>query len=148
MNLNSLSNVPGAKKAPRRVGRGEGSGSGKTCGRGNKGQMARAGAKRRIGFEGGQMRLIRRVPKRGFNHPRERIWVIVNIADLCCFPDGSEVGILALREFGLVCGCADLAVKILGDGELDRKLTIEAHAFSASAKAKIEAAGGKFIIIA
>ena len=129
-----------------RVGRGTGSGKGKTCGRGHKGQMARKGHKHKPGFEGGQMRLIRRVPKRGFNSPDPVLYVPVNLAALGCFEEGSEVTAELLRSRGLANGRCR-RVKILGQGGLDRKLSVRAHAFSASARAKIEAAGGSCEVV-
>jgi len=124
-----------------RVGRGEGSGKGKTCGRGHKGQMSRKGSQHKPGFEGGQMRLVRRVPKRGFTNPTRKSYSAVNVADLCRFDEGSEITPAVLRSCGLVRK-APGGVKILGCGELDRKLTVKAQAFSSAARAKIEAAGG------
>jgi large subunit ribosomal protein L15 len=124
-----------------RVGRGRGSGKGKTAGRGHKGQMSRKGHKRKPGFEGGQMRLVRRLPKRGFGNPTRVEFVPVNVETLAKFAAGSEVTVAALREAGVVRGRGD-GVKILGRGELGVKLTVKAHAFSASARTKIEAAGG------
>jgi large subunit ribosomal protein L15 len=114
---------------------------GKTCGRGQKGQMSRKGHKHKLGFEGGQMRLIRRIPKRGFKNPAGVVFSVVNVGDLDGFKDGAEVAVGALREQGLVRGSAS-AVKVLGGGELSRRLVVKADAFSASAKAKIEKAGG------
>ena len=141
MDLHSLSNTTGARAKRMRVGRGPGSGKGKTCGKGHKGQMARKGHKHKAGFEGGQMRLVRRVPKRGFTNPAARIYHPVNVGDLSRFEDGAVVTGLVLRECGLANGQCD-GIKILGRGELDKKLTVQVGAFSAGAKAKIEAAGG------
>ena len=141
MKLHELSSAPGSRRRRSRVGRGMGSGSGKTCGRGHKGQMARKGHKRKAGFEGGQMRLIRRIPKRGFTNPYGRVFIPVNVADLARFDEGTEVTPDVLRSSGLACGRSD-GIKILGRGELDKKLTVRASAFSASARQKIEAAGG------
>jgi large subunit ribosomal protein L15 len=125
-----------------RVGRGIGSGKGKTSGRGGKGQTARSGSSIRIGFEGGQMPLIRRIPKRGFNNANFTTrYVPINLESLNHFKEGSIVDEAILRDAGLANGPVKL-VKILGDGELTRKLTVKAHAFSASAKAKIEKLGG------
>jgi large subunit ribosomal protein L15 len=118
-----------------------GSGKGKTCGKGHKGQMARKGHKRKPGFEGGQMRLLRRIPKRGFTNATRRILLPVNVADLNRFEQGATVTSAELRSAGLAKGAAD-GIKVLGRGELDRPLTVQADAFSASARAKIEAAGG------
>ena len=129
-----------------RVGRGESSGKGKTSGKGNKGQMSRKGHKRKPTFEGGQMRLIRRMPKRGFTSPGKITYLPINVVDLAAFDKGSEVTVETLRQAGLVGG-SNCKVKILGAGELDRNLTVKAHAFSASARSKIEAAGGTCEII-
>lgn len=142
MNLHSLQNVPGARRAKKRVGCGESSGHGKTSCRGTKGQMARSGHKRKPAFEGGQMQLIRRIPKRGFTHASRVPFTAVNVGQLARFDAGADVTVDALRAAGLVGG-AGARVKILGEGELSQKLSVKAHAFSASAKAKIEAAGGR-----
>ncbi len=141
MKLHSLENVRGAKSRRIRVGRGEGSGKGKTCGKGHKGQMARKGNKHKPGFEGGQMRLVRRIPKRGFKNPAARDYLHVNVCDLCRFEEGSEVTSSVLKACGLARGRFD-GIKILGRGDVDRKLVVKASAFSASAREKIEAAGG------
>jgi large subunit ribosomal protein L15 len=129
------------------LGQGESSGHGKTSGRGGKGQTARSGSSIRIGFEGGQMPLIRRIPKRGFNNVRHTIrYLPVNLESLNLFDDGARVDEAALRSAGLANG-SSAGIKILGAGELTRKLTIQVHAFSASAKAKIEAKGGTCEIV-
>jgi len=141
MNLHSLKNTPGARKVRKRVGRGMGSGSGKTSGRGHKGQMARKGARNKTGFEGGQMPLIRRLPKRGFKNPSRTEYVAVNVAALGMFEAGTEVTPELLKSCGLAKGPMD-GIKILGKGELSVKLSVKANAFSASARSKIEAAGG------
>ena len=141
MNLHSLASTPGARRRSRRVGRGVGSGRGKTCGRGNKGQYARSGHKHKPGFEGGQMRLIRRLPKRGFSNINERKYIPVNVGDLSCFADGTEVTVALLREKGLAKGSRD-GIKVLGTGEVQKRLIVRSHAFSAGARQKIEAAGG------
>ena len=120
-----------------------GSGTGKTCGKGHKGQMARKGHKHKTGFEGGQMTLIRRVPKRGFKNSGREIFFPVNVGLLSSLPDGSEVTRETLMEMGLVKGAkAALRIKVLGTGELNKKLTVKAQAFSDRARQKIEAAGG------
>jgi len=147
MKLHQLSNVAGARKRRVRVGRGPGSGLGKTSGRGHKGQYARSGHKHKPGFEGGQMRLVRRLPKVGFKSPRARILAPVNVARLDQFADGAVVDEKALRAAGLVKGQWD-GIKVLGGGELSRKLTIRVQAFSAGAKSKIEAAGGSCEVVA
>lgn len=142
MRLHDLKPRPGAKHRRKRLGQGESSGRGKTAGRGGKGQTARSGSSIRIGFEGGQMPLIRRIPKRGFNNTRFTTrYLPVNVEALNAFDDGARVDETALRGVGLVNGRGD-GVKVLGNGELSKKLTVCAHAFSASAKAKIEAKGG------
>jgi large subunit ribosomal protein L15 len=146
MNLHSLKSTSGARKRPRRVGRGHSSGSGKTCGRGHKGQMARAGHKRKPAFEGGQMPLIRRIPKRGFTNRNRKTFLPVNVAELARFDEGSEVTVQTLQEAGLANGACD-GIKILGTGEPGKKLTVKANAFSASARTKIEAAGGTCEVI-
>ena len=142
MRLHDLKPRPGAKHRRKRLGQGESSGHGKTSGRGGKGQTARSGSSIRIGFEGGQMPLIRRIPKRGFNNARHATrYLPVNLDALNVFEDGARVDEAAIRGVGLANGRAD-GIKILGDGELTKKLTVSAHAFSASARAKIEAKGG------
>jgi large subunit ribosomal protein L15 len=140
MNLHSLKASRGTRKK-KRLGRGQGSGLGKTAGKGTKGQMARSGHKHKLGFEGGQMTLVRRLPKRGFNNPTRKEYHGVNVCLLSRFDEGSEVTVDTLRKAGLANGQHD-GIKILGSGDLDRKLTVKAHAFSAAARTKIEAAGG------
>jgi large subunit ribosomal protein L15 len=148
MRLHDLKPRPGAKHRRKRLGQGEATGHGKTSGRGGKGQTARSGSSIRIGFEGGQMPLIRRIPKRGFNNTRHGTrYLPVNLEALNRFEDGARVDEAALRGAGLANGRAS-GIKILGDGELIRKLTVVAHAFSGSAKAKIEAKGGTCEVIA
>lgn len=146
MNLHSLKNTPGARKDRKRLGRGAASGLGKTSGRGHKGQYARSGHKHKLGFEGGQMKMIRRLPKRGFTTIIRREYVPVNLGQLDAFESGAEVTPAILRERGLAKGARD-GIKILGTGELTKKLTVKAHAFSAGAKAKIEAAGGSCEVV-
>ena len=142
MRLHNLSPRPGAKHRRKRLGQGESSGHGKTSGRGGKGQTARSGSSIRIGFEGGQMPLIRRIPKRGFNNARHTVkYVGVNLDSLNQFDNGARVDVEAIRKAGLANGPVK-RVKILGDGELTKKLTVVAHAFSATARTKIEAKGG------
>jgi large subunit ribosomal protein L15 len=148
MRLHNLKPRPGAKHRRKRLGQGESSGHGKTSGRGGKGQTARSGSSIRIGFEGGQMPLIRRIPKRGFNNARHTTrYIPVNLESLNHFSDGARVDFETLRKAGLANGKA-AGVKILGTGELTRKLTVTAHAFSASARAKIEGKGGACEIVA
>lgn len=144
--LSRLKPPKGAQKNRKRVGRGPGSGTGKTAGRGQKGQKARASAKTFPGFEGGQMPLQRRLPKRGFT-PRNRVeYAIINVVDLDHFDEGAVVNPQAMFEAGLIRKASAL-VKILGDGELDKKLTVSAHKFSASAIEKISAKGGTAEVI-
>jgi large subunit ribosomal protein L15 len=148
MRLHDLKPRPGAKHRRKRLGQGESSGHGKTSGRGGKGQTARSGSSIRIGFEGGQMPLIRRIPKRWFNNNRfKTVYVPVNLESLNRFDDGARVDVATLKNAGLANGRAD-GIKILGDGELTRKLTVVAHAFSVSAKSKIEAKGGTCEVVA
>ena len=147
MRLHDLKPRPGAKHRRKRLGQGESSGHGKTSGRGGKGQTARSGSSIRIGFEGGQMPLIRRIPKRGFNNARFTTqYIPVNVGDLNKFDDGARVDETALRAVGLANG-PGAGIKILGNGDLSKKLTVTASAFSASAKTKIEAKGGACEII-
>lgn len=141
MRLHDLKPRPGAKHRRKRLGAGESSGHGKTSGRGGKGQTARSGSSIRIGFEGGQMPLYRRIPKRGFNNARFATrYLPVNVGDLEQFDAGARVDAEVLRKSGLANGPE--GVKILGVGDLTKKLTVAAHAFSASARTKIEAQGG------
>jgi large subunit ribosomal protein L15 len=148
MRLHDLKPRPGAKHRRKLLGRGESSGHGKTSGRGGKGQTARSGSSIRIGFEGGQMPLIRRIPKRGFNNARHTIqYIPVNLDSLNRFENGARVDLDAMRNAGLANG-PGAGIKILGSGELTRKLSVSAHAFSASAKAKIEGKGGSCEVIA
>src|SRR5881296_546234 len=147
MRLHDLKPRPGAKHRRKRLGQGESSGHGKTSGRGGKGQTARSGSSIRIGFEGGQMPLIRRIPKRGFNNARHATrYIPVNLEDLNQFEEGARVNVETLRQAGLANGRAD-GIKILGSGELSKKLIVTAHAFSASAKSKIEGKGGTCEVI-
>ena len=143
MKLHELSPMEGSKKERKRIGRGPASGQGKTAGKGHKGQLARAGRGMRPGFEGGQMPLQRRVPKRGFNNIFRKEIAKVNVSSLDkVFDDGAVVTIDALLEKGLIKKALD-GVKVLGNGEITKKLTVQVNAFSESAKQKIEAAGGK-----
>jgi large subunit ribosomal protein L15 len=141
--LSKLAPPKGANKKIKRVGRGAGSGVGKTSGRGHKGQRSRSGGGPARGFEGGQMPLQRRLPKRGFKNPFRKEWATVNVGRLDVFEDGAVVDVEALLAQGLIKKVLD-GVKILGKGELQRKLTIRAHAVSTGALAKIEKAGGAF----
>jgi large subunit ribosomal protein L15 len=140
--LGQLTPPGGAKRGPKRVGRGPGSGQGKTAGKGHKGQKARSGAPIRPGFEGGQMPLQRRLPKRGFRNIFKKRYALVHIRDLNRFAAGEVVDVEALRRAGLITKAPD-GVKIVGDGDLQVALTIRAHAYTESARQKIEAASGK-----
>lgn len=146
MELHELAPVKGSVKEAKRKGRGPGTGNGKTGGRGHKGQKARSGGGVRIGFEGGQMPLARRVPKRGFNNIFAKPLESLNVSALEKFENGAVVGAEELMAAGLLSKCR-YGVKILGNGELTKKLTVRASAFSASAKEKIEAAGGKVEVV-
>ena len=146
MKLQDLQPSVGATRPAYRKGRGAGSGNGKTAGRGHKGQWARSGGGVRPGFEGGQMPLARRLPKRGFNNIFGTTYAPVNVVVLNRFEDGTEVTVELLLETGVISKALD-GVKILGNGELTKKLTVKAAAFSASAKEKIEKAGGKAEVI-
>ena len=142
MKLYELTPAPGSNKDVKRKGRGAGSGTGKTSGKGHKGQKARSGGGVRPGFEGGQMPMARRLPKRGFNNIFGTKYATVNVSDLERFEDGSEIDVYVLMEAGILKTDLD-GLKVLGNGELTKKLTVTAAAFSASAKEKIEKAGGK-----
>lgn len=146
MKLHELSPVPGSNPKAYRKGRGNGSGNGKTAGRGQKGQWARSGGGVRVGFEGGQMPLARRIPKRGFHNIFAKPLEAINVSALDQFDDGAEVGVNELLEAGILSKC-EYGVKILGKGNISKKLTVHANAFSASAKEKIEAAGGKAEVV-
>ena len=147
MKLHELSPAPGSTSERKRIGRGPASGQGKTAGKGHKGQKARAGRGMRAGFEGGQMPLQRRIPKRGFVNIFAKEIAIVNLSAIDeKFEDGAVVDVEALIDAGLVKKALD-GVKVLGNGEISKKLTVKANAFSESAKAKIEAAGGKAEVI-
>lgn len=146
MKLHELSPVPGSNPKAYRKGRGNGSGNGKTAGRGQKGQWARSGGGVRVGFEGGQMPLARRVPKRGFNNIFAKPLTAVNVSELEIFENGAVVDAAALLEKGIVSDCK-YGLKVLARGELTKKLTVKAAAFSESAKAKIEQAGGKAEVV-
>lgn len=147
MKLHTVKPNPYATKTRKRVGRGPGSGTGKTAGRGENGQNSRSGGGVRIGFEGGQTPLFRRLPKRGFSNARfKKVYAVMNLDDLNKFEDGAEVTPEILKDMGLVKNMLD-GVKILGDGKLEKKLTVKAHKFSGKAKEEIEKLGGKAEVI-
>ncbi|MDO8446011.1 MAG: 50S ribosomal protein L15 [Deltaproteobacteria bacterium] len=146
MNLGDLRAPEGASKNRKRLGRGSGSGHGKTSGRGHKGQRARSGGRGKTGFEGGQMPLQRRVPKRGFTNIFRKEYAIINISDLDRFDKGSTVDVSSLVEAGLVNKLL-AGVKLLADGDISKPLTIKVHKFSQAAKEKVEAAGGRIEVV-
>ena len=146
MKLHELKYTEGSRKTRNRVGRGQGSGNGKTAGRGQKGQKARSGGGTRLGFEGGQTPLARRLPKRGFTNFARKEYAIVNLDALNSFNDGDTVNLEALMSCGKIKKALD-GLKILGNGEITKKITVQAKVFSKSAKEKIEAAGGKAEVI-
>ena len=146
MKLHELSPVAGSTHVGKRKGRGVGTGNGKTGGRGHKGQHARSGGKTRVGFEGGQMPLVRRIPKRGFNNVFAKPLTAVNLVALNRFEDGAVVDAAALIDAGVIPACP-YGLKVLGNGELTKNITVKAAAFSASAKEKIEQAGGKAEVV-
>lgn len=146
MKLHELSPAEGSTKTNWRRGRGTGSGNGKTAGKGHKGQNARSGGGVRIGFEGGQLPLYRKHPKRGFHNKFATVYSVVNVDALNVFEDGAVVNLAALMEKGIIRKAND-GLKVLGNGEISKKLTVEASVFSATAKEKIEAAGGKTEVI-
>ena len=146
MKMHELAPAIGSTKEAKRIGRGHGSGNGKTAGKGHKGQKARAGHGMRAGFEGGQMPLQRRVPKRGFNNIFATEWAAINVSALEVFEDGSVVDAAALADKGIIKK-ANLPIKVLGNGKLTKKLEVKLNAYSASAAQKIEALGGKAEVI-
>ncbi len=146
MKLHELSPAAGSTHVNKRKGRGAGSGNGKTAGRGHKGQWARSGGGVRVGFEGGQMPLVRRVPKRGFNNIFAKPLEAINLSALNKFEDGAIVTVCELLDKGILSKC-EHGVKVLGAGKLTKKLTVRANAFSETAKAKIEEAGGKVEVV-
>ena len=146
MKLHELRAVPGATKKPKRKGRGHATGQGTTAGRGMNGQNSRSGGGVRLGFEGGQMPLYRRIPKRGFTNVFKKEWSIMNVSDLNCYEDGTEITPELLAKEGKVKQ-VKAGVKILGEGNLEKKLTVKANKFSKAAIEKIEAAGGKAEVI-
>lgn len=146
MKLNELSPAPGSTRVAKRKGRGPGTGNGKTAGRGHKGQKARSGGGVRIGFEGGQMPLARRIPKRGFNNIFAKPLEAINVSSLNGFENDAVVGVEELLTAGILSKC-EYGVKVLGNGDITKKLTVRANAFSETAKQKIEAAGGKAEVV-
>lgn len=146
MKMHELSPAFGSTKEAKRIGRGHGSGNGKTAGKGHKGQKARAGHGMRPGFEGGQMPLQRRIPKRGFNNIFVEEWIAINLSALEVFEDGATVDAAALADKGIVKK-ASLPIKVLANGKLTKKLTVKANAFSAAAAEKINSVGGKAEVI-
>jgi len=146
MNLHELAPVAGSTQVGKRKGRGHGSGNGKTGGRGHKGQKARSGGKVRRGFEGGQMPLARRIPKRGFNNIFAKPLTTVNVSVLDRFEDGAEISAETLIEKGILADCK-YGLKVLGNGNVTKKVTVKAAAFSETAKEKIEQAGGKALVV-
>ena len=146
MKLHEISPAAGSTTAPKRLGRGVGSGLGKTSGNGHKGSKARSGGGKAQGFEGGQMKLVRRIPKRGFTNIYAKEYAIINLADLEAFDNGAVVDATALKNAGIVKNAKD-GIKVLGKGELSKQLTVKAAKFSATAAQKIEANGGKAEVI-
>ena len=146
MKLHEISPAAGSTTAPKRLGRGVGSGLGKTSGKGHKGSKARSGGGKAQGFEGGQMKLVRRIPKRGFTNIYAKEYAIINLADLEAFENGAVVDATALKNAGIVKNAKD-GIKVLGKGELSKQLTVKAAKFSAAAAQKIEANGGTAEVI-
>jgi large subunit ribosomal protein L15 len=147
MKLNNITPTEGAFKERKRVGRGTGSGLGKTSGKGHKGQNARSGGGVRVGFEGGQLPLFRRLPKRGFSNAKFKIrYAVINLSDLEKFAEGTEVTPTLLKEMGVVKNSLD-GIKVLGNGKLTKKLNVKANKFSETAKKEIEALGGTIEVI-
>ena len=147
MRIHTIQPAPGAVTSPKSLGRGTGSGLGKTSGKGHKGQWARSGGGVRIGFEGGQMPLTRRLPKRGFTNNWRKEYSVINIGDLECFDNGATVTPELIFEMGLAADKGNAGLKVLSDGTLTKQLTVKAHKFSKSAIANIEKAGGKAEVI-
>ena len=141
MKLHELSPAAGSRKSPKRVGRGNGSGLGKTSGKGQKGQKSRSGGGVRPGFEGGQTPIMRRIPKKGFKNIFAKQYTTINVDELSVFEDGTEITVEFLKQIGFISKVND-GLKVLGDGELDKKLTVKAAKFTKSAQEKIAAAGG------
>lgn len=147
MKMHALMPADGSRTKAKRLGRGIGSGLGKTSGKGHKGQWARSGGGVRPGFEGGQITLMRRLPKRGFNNKFQKVFSVINVEQLNAFDDGAVVDLRALMEKGIVKKAEAYGLKVLGDGELTKKLTVKAAKFTASAKDKIAKAGGTAEVI-
>lgn len=146
MKLHELKPNDGARTSRKRLGRGTSSGQGKTAGKGTKGQLARQGGKTRLGFEGGQMPLFRRMPKRGFKNINRKVFAVINVQDLNRFDDGTEVTPTVLVESGLVKNEKD-GIKLLANGKLDKKLTVKVNKASEAAKSAVEAAGGSLEVM-
>ena len=146
LKLHDIKPAKGANRKRKRIGRGPGSGSGKTAGRGHKGQKSRSGYSRKIGFEGGQMPLYRRLPKRGFRNIFAKKYAIVNVQDLNCFEEGATVTPVMVQEQGLVKKVHS-GLRVLGQGKLEKKLTVKAHHFTESARQKIEKMGGSIEVL-
>lgn len=147
MKLHTIKPTEGSVKNRKRVGRGPGSGTGKTAGRGENGQKSRSGGGVRVGFEGGQTPLFRRLPKRGFSNARfKKVYAVINVSDLNKFEDGAEVNPEILKDMGIIKNALD-GIKVLGNGKLEKKLTVKASKFSSSAKRQIEDLGGKAEVI-
>ena len=148
MKLHQMSPAPNSKKEVKRIGRGIGSGTGKTAGKGTKGQNLRSGGGVRVGFEGGQMPLVRRLPRRGFNNKNfKKVYNIVNVAQLNSFKENTVITVELLKEKNLISKVAPYGLKVLGNGNLDKALTVKAAAFSESAIQKITKAGGKVEVL-
>lgn len=147
MRINDLTPAPASRTTKKRLGRGIGSGLGKTSGKGHKGQWARSGGGVRVGFEGGQMPLARRIPKSGFDNRWKKIYSIVNLGDLECFDNGAVIDAVVLLEKGILSKIEPYGLKVLGNGELTKKVTVKANKISASAKEKLEKIGGKVEVL-
>ena len=145
--MHDLTPAVGARTAEKRLGRGIGSGTGKTSGKGHKGQWARSGGGVRIGFEGGQMPLMRRIPKRGFDNNWRKVYSVINLKELEKFEDGAVVNAQTLIEKGILSKVEPYGVKVLGDGEISKKLTVQANKFSKSAEEKIKKVGGNIEVL-
>lgn len=147
MNIHDLSPAVGARTSKKRLGRGIGSGLGKTSGKGHKGQWARSGGGVRVGFEGGQMPLARRLPKTGFDNRWKKVYSVVNLGDFECFEDGAVITAEVLKEKGILSKIEPYGLKVLGGGELTKKVIVKAKKFSKSAAEKLEKIGGKVEVL-